>query len=140
MIADRALVLYVGLGLVAVAVVAYALKNSEALGRGLVNAADGLVSGTVKGVGSLVGVPDTDEQKCAAAMAAGRTWDASFYCPAGTWLKYIVTPSSAPAAAPRASSSGCSCFAPPCNCDDVALNDWMTYGYAPSQAAPYFAP
>jgi hypothetical protein len=37
-------------------------------------------------LGEALGIPATDEQMCRAALADGRTWDASFYCPAGTFL------------------------------------------------------
>ena len=42
--------------------------------------------GTVKGVGALVGVPDTNLTKCQADIAAGNWWDASFSCPAGDYV------------------------------------------------------
>ena len=42
--------------------------------------------GTVKGIGSLVGVPDTNMTQCQKDLAAGNWWDASFSCPAGDYL------------------------------------------------------
>lgn len=47
------------------------------------------VGGVVIGVGDVLGVPRTDETECERAMREGRTLDASFACPAGTWLKYV---------------------------------------------------
>lgn len=52
-----------------------------------VRVAGGLATGAVKGAGSVVGIPDTDMQKCQAAIAGGQLWEASFQCPAGDFLK-----------------------------------------------------
>ncbi|QGZ37773.1 hypothetical protein IP92_02943 [Pseudoduganella flava] len=64
---------------------------------GVVDAAAGAVgvigdamSGVVIGIGEVIGIPRTDETECEKAMREGRTWDASFACPAGTWLKYLM--------------------------------------------------
>ena len=61
-------------------------------GAAVVNAATGAAVGAVEAVGQAVGIPPTDADKCAAAIAEGRTWDASFACPAvdflsGTWKR-----------------------------------------------------
>lgn len=58
------------------------------VGEAAVDAADGIFSGAVKGVGSLVGIPDTSQSQCARDKAAGNTWDASFSCSAGDFLSY----------------------------------------------------
>lgn len=54
-------------------------------------AATGLVTdaaaGVVIGAGKAVGIPETDESECAKALREGRMWDASFACPAGTFIK-----------------------------------------------------
>lgn len=42
--------------------------------------------GVVKGIGSVLGVPDTNRSACEADIAAGRWLDASFSCPAGTFI------------------------------------------------------
>lgn len=42
--------------------------------------------GTVKGIGSVFGIPDTNKTQCERDMAAGNWWDASFSCPAGTFI------------------------------------------------------
>lgn len=47
----------------------------------------GLAAGAVKGTASVVGIPDTDMQKCQAAIASGQLWEASYLCPAGEFLK-----------------------------------------------------
>lgn len=64
-----------------------------------VSAAGGVVTGTVQGVGDTLGIPETDAQKCQAAIAAGDTWNASLYCPAGTFIKSIFTGGGSTAAA-----------------------------------------
>lgn len=40
--------------------------------------------------GEWLGVPRTDASRCEAAKAAGATWDASKYCPAGDFLSWWV--------------------------------------------------
>ncbi len=45
--------------------------------------------GVVLGVGDGLGVPRTNETECQRAIREGRTWDASFACPAGTFLSYL---------------------------------------------------
>lgn len=64
---------------------------------GVVDAAAGAVGvigdavgGVAIGIGDVIGIPRTNETECEAAMREGRTWDASFACPAKTWLKYLV--------------------------------------------------
>ena len=42
------------------------------------------------GVGDIIGVPRTDADECDKAMREGRTWDASFACPASTFLNYVT--------------------------------------------------
>jgi len=54
-----------------------------------VDLADGIVTGTVVGVGEAVGIPQTNQTACERAKAEGRTWDASFDCPAVDFLKYL---------------------------------------------------
>jgi hypothetical protein len=52
-------------------------------GKAVVDTATGLVVG----VGESVGIPPTDAQLCDQYVKAGDWWNASFYCPAGTYLK-----------------------------------------------------
>lgn len=54
--------------------------------KALASAADDAASGVVKGAGELVGIPDTNADECSRALAEGRTWDASFACPAGRFI------------------------------------------------------
>jgi hypothetical protein len=61
----------------------------SALGGLVVDAADGAVSGVAYGIGDRIGVPRTNETECEKAIREGRTWDASFACPAGTFIKSI---------------------------------------------------
>lgn len=60
-----------------------------AVGTAVFNVADGALSGVVFGVGDAIGVPRTDMTKCEQDRAAGRTWDASFSCPAKDFLSYL---------------------------------------------------
>lgn len=79
-------------GIAAAALAFVALRNAGAIGRNLGGAAvdmvDGVVSGVVVGIGERVGVPATDATACAAAQAAGDTWEASFACPASDFLSW----------------------------------------------------
>lgn len=59
---------------------------AESLAAGAIRAVEGVAVGTVKGIGAAVGVPDTNRTACQADVAAGRWWDASFSCPAGTYI------------------------------------------------------
>jgi hypothetical protein len=64
-------------------------------GSAVVGLANGVATGTVNAIGGIVGVPATDAQKCAAAIAgdpnnASDRWNASLYCPATTFLKFIA--------------------------------------------------
>lgn len=43
-------------------------------------------AGLVIGTGDVLGIPRTDMNECQRALAEGRTLDASFACPAGTFL------------------------------------------------------
>ncbi len=80
-----------------------AAEVGQGIGGAAVKLADGLISGTVKGIGGVVGVPDTDQAKCEAALAANDGAAAGKYCPAGTliqaipqsfadWLKGLAVP------------------------------------------------
>lgn len=42
--------------------------------------------GVVKGIGSSVGIPETNQTQCHKDIKAGQWWDASFSCNAGTYL------------------------------------------------------
>lgn len=68
-----------------------AMSAGEAVGGAVADAAVGITTGAVYGIGDAVGVPRTDMTECDKAIAEGRTWDASFACPAGKWLSSLVT-------------------------------------------------
>lgn len=65
--------------------------TGETVGGAIVDLADGVVSGVVVGAGEAVGIPATNMTECERAKAEGRTWDASFACPAGNFIKYIFS-------------------------------------------------
>ncbi|MEG0923290.1 MAG: hypothetical protein RSG22_18015 [Comamonas sp.] len=84
-------------GVVAAALVWAVTRTSSAgsagqyIGGAVVDMADGVIGGTVVGVGQIFGIPATNMTKCERAKAEGRTWDASFDCPAGDFLKYVIS-------------------------------------------------
>lgn len=65
------------------------LRNTTAQGVGV--AVGGAIvdtgTGLVLGIGDAVGLPRTNETECQRALREGRTWDASFACPAATFIK-----------------------------------------------------
>jgi hypothetical protein len=67
------------------------VKYSRDIGKKAGETAAGTVgdfaAGVVVGIGKQFGIPDTDAAKCARALAEGRTWDASFACPASDFIK-----------------------------------------------------
>lgn len=60
-----------------------AVSTGIAAGNIVVKTAEG----TVIGIGEAVGIPQTDAQLCEQYVNAGNWGQASFYCPAGTFLK-----------------------------------------------------
>jgi hypothetical protein len=79
-------------GAAVAAALVYKFKDFKGFGAGVggavVDVVDGVIGGTVVGIGQAVGVPPTSQTECQRAMAEGRTWDASFACPAGDFLGY----------------------------------------------------
>ena len=61
----------------------------ETVGSAAVSTIVGAGTGVVLGAGEAVGIPRTNMTECERAKAEGRTWDASFACPAGDFLKYV---------------------------------------------------
>jgi hypothetical protein len=59
------------------------------IGGAAVDAVDGVIGGVVVGIGERVGIPQTNLTECQKAQAEGRTWDASFACPAADFLRYV---------------------------------------------------
>lgn len=49
----------------------------------------GVAEGVVLGAGDAIGIPRTNMTECERAKSEGRTWDASFACPAGDFIKYL---------------------------------------------------
>lgn len=80
-------------GVAAVALLWMATRGTkdagQAIGSGAVNLVDGIVSGGVIGAGELIGLPPTNLTECERAKMEGRTWDASFACPAKDFLSYL---------------------------------------------------
>ena len=60
-------------------------EMAEALPGVIADTGAGLIIGT----GDILGIPHTNETACQAAIREGRTWDASFVCPAGTWIESL---------------------------------------------------
>lgn len=56
------------------------------LAGGVIDLASGLLTGAAVGLGSVVGLPQTDQAKGAAAVAAGDALGASLYLPAGQYI------------------------------------------------------
>jgi hypothetical protein len=85
---------YLGAAALVVAALLYVKFKGAAgvgtsLGSGAIDLVDGAIAGAVVSTGQLIGIPATSETECEKAMREGRTWDASFTCPAGTFLKYL---------------------------------------------------
>jgi len=59
-------------------------------GRAVVNAAGGVAEGVTYGVSDLIGLENPDLTKCEQAKLNGDTWQASFSCGAGDFLKYAL--------------------------------------------------
>lgn len=66
-------------------------KNAGAqFASGAVNGLNGVIGGGVTALGGIFGVPATDAQKGAAALASGNMFDASLYLPAGKFVAAAV--------------------------------------------------
>lgn len=85
----------------AIAAIAFVVKKNGGLGAVVAGAAGNLGQalggavveggrGLVLGIGDAIGVPRTDMTECERAIAEGRSWDASFACPAGTFLSSVA--------------------------------------------------
>jgi hypothetical protein len=109
-----------------------AASLGQQAGGALVDAADGVASGVVFGIGDRVGVPRTDAQACAAAKARGDLWEASKLCPAGDFLSAIWT---------RA-ATGIDAFAidGPSTTYTAPEPDWSTQGGQWNNPSAYTAP
>jgi hypothetical protein len=65
------------------------MKNAGKLAGAVVGAAADAGAGAAIAVGDVLGVPHTNMTECEKAIAEGRTWDSSFVCPAGTFLRGV---------------------------------------------------
>jgi len=63
-------------------------KIAKAAAQTVATVPGAIIEGGVKGVGSSFGIPDTEMSQCQKDVAAGRTWEASFSCPAADFIKY----------------------------------------------------
>ena len=63
---------------------------SQQTSSAVISAAGGAVTGTVTAIGQQVGIPETNMTKCQTDLMAGKTWDASFDCPAADFLRYLA--------------------------------------------------
>lgn len=83
----------IGAGVAVLGVAFYVWKKGGIAGAAagavgaVAGAAGDAVAGVSEGLGDLIGIPRTDQTECEKAIAEGRTLDASFACPAGTFLK-----------------------------------------------------
>lgn len=84
---SNTLYLYGGAAAAGLALIWWATRagNAAKLAQGGVRVAGEVATGAVKGVGALVGIPDTSQTQCQQDLDAGRYWDASFSCPAGDY-------------------------------------------------------
>lgn len=57
----------------------------------VVGVVDGLIAGTVIGVGKMLGIPETEQSACIRAKAAGDRLAASKACPAGEFLGWLFS-------------------------------------------------
>lgn len=101
-------------GVLAVALVAaYLLKKAAtpgaaaaaggAIGTAAVQAVEAAGTGAVVAIGESVGIPQTNTDACTLAMQEGRTWDASFACPAPVFMRYLANGAKPP---DRSATSG----------------------------------
>lgn len=64
--------------------------TAQGITSGIIDGIGGAATGVVVGTGEILGIPKTNMTQCQQDMAAGRTWDASFSCPAGDFIKYVT--------------------------------------------------
>ena len=86
---NKVLALYGG-GAVLAVLALYVLTRTgvlKSLTTNAIGAVGSVASGTVIGIGELVGIPATDTDQCTRDIASGNAWQASFSCPAGRFIK-----------------------------------------------------
>ena len=85
----------IGVAVAALALLVLVKKKGAAaavgaeLGGAAVELVGGITSGAALTIGDAIGIPRTNQTECEKAIAEGRTWDASFACPAGDFLSSI---------------------------------------------------
>ena len=84
---EKIAALGIGAILIAPKLAGWAAQQS---GSAIVNAAGGAATGVITSIGEKVGVPQTNMTQCQLDTMAGRTWDASFSCPAADFLRYVT--------------------------------------------------
>lgn len=95
-----------------------------AVGREIVGAAGDAAAGAVVGIGHVFGIPATNQDQCSADLAAGRTWDASFSCPASRFVGGVFS-STTTSSADRADAEKVD-----------AYSAWDSFGNYTQPAAP----
>lgn len=85
--------LALGVGVAVVAALALGWLGKKVAEEGVMGAAEWLgkaagdaPAGVVLGIGDSLGIPRTNETECDRALREGRTWDASFACPAARFI------------------------------------------------------
>lgn len=87
--AENEAVILGGGALLLLAALWYAKNHAADIGTAAVTAVGDATAGAVIGAGQMIGIPATNPDKCAEAIANGDYWGASFACPAGTFLKSV---------------------------------------------------
>lgn len=81
----------IALGVATIGALVYLVRsiNLSSAAAGVAGAVGDVATGAVLGIGDQLGVPRTNLSACEKAKAEGRTLDASFACPAGSFLSYL---------------------------------------------------
>lgn len=116
--------LYGGAAAVGLGLIWWATRagNAAKLAQGGVRVAGELATGTVKGIGQVLGVPDTSKTQCQQDLAAGRYWDASFSCPAGDYIAGVSGKA-------KAAVFGSTAVAEAAKTDAAPVEDLTNYNY-----------
>lgn len=90
-ISANSMLIAAGVGLLAVGLFVWRKGGvsgaAQAIGGAAVDAVGGAASGVVYGIGDTLKIPRTNQTECSQALLEGRTWDASFACPAADFLR-----------------------------------------------------
>lgn len=91
MTSDQVKAIAIATGALAVGFVAYKVYSMgiAKTASAAVGAVGDLASGTVVGLGTVVGIPETDQTRCIRAKANGETFEASKYCAAGDFIAWV---------------------------------------------------